>query len=180
MSILEDQCLVTPGSVNDQSEFWSVLASIDEIFSVLSVTDGALELAFDSLSALQLVFWPWPNFNTADPRCDTIGSIKHLQQHLPITIIISHLTGHQDEISKDLDRYATFNIKMDNMVKTHLQIAVQSPRHHLIQNKPWTILSNNKKITWQLTSSLYGYLRSISVTAWNQPGNNAVEEGTHS
>ncbi len=61
------------------------------------VLAGSIELACDGLSALNKAFPYEPNIYIQDPNYDLIAVIHHERTNSPITWMVRHVKGHQDD-----------------------------------------------------------------------------------
>jgi hypothetical protein len=54
---------------------------------------------------------------------------------------------HQDEHASldSLDHWGKLNVEMDRLAKAYMPIAMQHPRHYLLQSEPWSIWIGDKK-----------------------------------
>jgi len=179
----EDHCIkgrvVCPGGPNSQSAYRSELTGLYCILTILhqisiyyGVKEGQVEIGCDGLSAIQSAFEKGTLLTTDYPDYDILGAILHLRKILPISISHRHVKGHQDDLSKELDDWATLNVQMDADAKQFLSQARRQPRHYDIEGEPWQLWVRGNKLTSTIQTQLYSHVQSISSEEYwgNKPG----------
>ncbi len=72
------------------------------------------------------------------------------------------MKGHQDDVSHfaALDRWARLNVEMDKRAKQHIGVARRSPRHYLVEYKPWSLWLHGTKIIQDLSTTVYDLIHA--------------------
>jgi hypothetical protein len=156
--------VIVPGGAHDHSSYRSELAGILAIMTITNklcdfydIDNGSVEIACDGRSALDKAFSHTSSIRMEDSHHDILGAIRYQWAQSKILWKARHVYGHQDEVTPatQLDRWATLNIEMDELAKLHMHEAIRRPRHYLIEHEPWSLWFGGKKITKNLSSTLY-------------------------
>ena len=97
-----------------------ILTALNILCKHYSITQGAITLGCDGLSALQsIVLKTKERYSPNGEHSDIISSALHLKEILPIEIKATHILGHQDEhvAFENLTRLEQMNVRMDAMAK---------------------------------------------------------------
>jgi hypothetical protein len=129
--------VIAPGAESDQSAYRSELSGILAVMIMVknlclyhNITDGAVELACDGLSAIDKSFSYVSLLHIDEPNYDLITAIKHQWKYSPLLWRVRHVKGHQDEHTdlQNLDRWGKLNVEMDRLAKSFIGSAKMSPR----------------------------------------------------
>jgi hypothetical protein len=143
------------GKPEDHDSFRSELSGLIGIATLVkllceyfNITDGALEVACDGLSALNDAFDLQQHVSTKTPHYDlVIATRRIIQSSTQLTWIYRHVRSHQDNLREyeELDRWEQLNVKVDDSTKTYLKQEYDTPNPSIeIQDSPWTISLNGK------------------------------------
>jgi hypothetical protein len=156
--------VITPGGPSDHSSYrselsgiYSILVVVNQLCAHYKIVDGEIELACDGLSAINKAFSAVSILNIDDSNYDLLGAIQHQWKNSPVHWKFRHVKGHQDDHSSfdTLDRWSKLNVEMDHLAKEFLATAKRRPRHYLIKDEPWSVWIGPKKISKDLSSTIY-------------------------
>jgi hypothetical protein len=68
-----------------------------------------------------------------------------------------HVDGHQVDTKEasEIDIWGKLNIVMDALAKEHISVAKTKPRHHLVQDEPWSLWYLNQKPSNNISSTVF-------------------------
>jgi len=160
----------TPGVERDQSAYrselfglWGILYTVKKFTTDMGITNGAMTIACDGLSALKQA----QNPQHTDPSAahyDLIGAIRWLRDAIPVQITFEHVKGHQDNgQSLALSRTAWMNIKMDTQAKQKAQIPHQGPVQYEIPSEGWVCAIQGQRQPKNLLNALREHINGITI-----------------
>jgi hypothetical protein len=162
--------VISPGCEADQSAYRSAAMTITNLLcAYYNNTEGAIELACNGLSAINMAFSHVAILLIKIQNYDLIAAIRYAWANSPVGWKVRQVKGHQDDTQdfSQLDRWSQLNIIADKMAKDHLAFAAQQQRHYTTANKPWSLWIEGKKLTKNLFSTLYDWVHSpIAQTYW--------------
>jgi len=132
---------LTPGSPMDQRIYqsklfgiWGILETLHQLVKAHQIK-GQVVVACNGLSALKKASSTYPT-NLNETNYDLISAIQNLCQMLPLTLVFTHVKGHQDSSQiMALPRLAWLNIQMDANAKAKLAMVSQSKHNDPIPNE---------------------------------------------
>jgi hypothetical protein len=150
-----------PGEPEDHDSFQSKLSGLIGIATLVellceyfNITGGAVEVACDGLSALNNVFDLQRHVSTKTPHYDLVVATRQIiQSSAQLTWFYRHVRSHEDDLREyeELDRWETLNIEVDDSAKTYLNQEYDTPNPSIaIQDSPWTISLNGRKVVRKL------------------------------
>jgi len=164
---------ICPGGPTDQSAYrselsglYSILAVIHQLCLFYEVKEGQVEIGCDGSAALRIAFGRDPILSSDIPDFDLVGAIYSLRRESTVTWSHRHVKGHQDELSDDLDIWATRNVLMDKRAKEHFQVAQKSERHFTIEGEPWQLWVDGSKVTVGIIPKIYSTTHAASSEAY--------------
>ncbi len=166
---------ISPGSEQDQSPYrseltgiYATMLTVQKICQYFNVTEGAIELGCDGMSAIDRAFSCITILNIEEPCYDLISAIKKLWTYSPILWKVQHVRGHQEEEKQisELSRLELLNIEMDKEAKAFLNRARQCPQHYVIHAEPWSLWLGDKKVVRDLSESVYEYVHAPEARAY--------------
>jgi hypothetical protein len=95
-----------------------------------------------------------------DKDKEIIAAIQSKVAQLPISWKTHYVKGHQDWTSQKLDEWAQLNIAVDTKAKLFWRKAKAIPRHQTIQDEPWPIWIQDRKVTSNISTALYTYIHN--------------------
>jgi hypothetical protein len=156
--------VVTPGHPYQQEAYRSELsglyasvAVINAVTSFFSITDGAITLACDNLSACRMSSYDALGTNPSScAQFDLVMAIQHIKTPL-LKWIHKHVKGHQDD-NPDLvlSPLELINVEMDTKAKHHWAITHtlhESDRIHDFDGQPWSISLGGHKVVSKLSDT---------------------------
>jgi hypothetical protein len=164
--------VITPGGLTDQSPYrselsgiLSILVLIKHLCEVHNISDGSIEVGCDGLSALNRAFSYVSIINADEPSYDLLAAIQHYWKFSPISWKIRHVKGHQDDHKSidQLDRWSRLNVEMDQLAKGYISTAKNAPRHFAVHSEPWSLWVHDKKISSELSNTIYEIVHVKSV-----------------
>lgn len=116
--------VVCPGLSPDMSAYRNELAGLYSIAFItlqicrfFKITEGALTVGCDGLSALREVFGSKADIDA--PSHDLILATRQIILTTPLKWLYTHVKGHQDDLGGELDRWASLNVLVDTRAKNH-------------------------------------------------------------
>jgi hypothetical protein len=170
--------VIAPGGPSDHSSYcselsgiYSILVMINQLCVYYKILDGEIEIACDGLSALNKAFSLVSILSIDDSNYDLLGAIQHQWKASPVQWRLRHVKGHQDAHSslEILDHWGKLYVETDQLAKAFLPIAMQHPRLCLIKDEPWSIWIGDKKISKDLSSTIYSIVHATEAKSTGYP-----------
>ena len=101
----------------------ALLQKLSDLCKQFSIQSGSVQIYCDSKSAIQSTFWRDPTTSSpSEKHSDLISAILSLRQTLPVTLTVSHVKAHQDDLGHTsfLSKQAQLNIKVDKLARESL------------------------------------------------------------
>lgn len=95
-----------------------------------------------------------------DTDKDIIVAIQSKVARSLISWKTHYVKGHQDQNSQKLDEWAQLNIAMDAKAKLFWRRTKALLRHQTIQDEPWPIWILDRKVTSNISTSIYTYIHN--------------------
>jgi hypothetical protein len=132
--------MIIPGNQQVQGSYRSELggmygglAHVHLICKHLHLTTGKIILGCDGLGAVKIIDRELNVTKCKLEQFDLIRAINRLRKLCPITTILRHVKGHQDDLTNfyQLDRWAQMNVIVDTMAKQKLSESLEDNTYQL-------------------------------------------------
>jgi hypothetical protein len=184
--VMEGQ-VITPGFPHQQDAYRSELSglyasvlAINALVTYYHVTEGAITLACDNISALRMASYDPLGTNPSCAQFDLVMAIQYLKTPL-IDWIHKHVKGHQDD-NPDLvlTPLELINVEMDTKAKSHwtaTQAVSDEDRLHDIDGQPWSLSLGGHKVVSNLSTTCKDWCQRPRIHAyWIEKGRFQPEE----
>jgi hypothetical protein len=138
-----------------------IVLVVKTLCSWVDISEGAIEIGCDSLSALNKAFDAWP-LEPADPH------FAMLNAQSPISWKICHVAGYQDDdASAKLDFWAQQNIQMDNLSKIFwMQNSQSVPIHYPISSEGFQVWLGDLKLSSHSSGVFFDHIHGKTILSW--------------
>lgn len=133
----------------------TLLLALDTLCTYYSITHGSIHLFCDNLKVVELADLPLHSLRPNLAHLDLLRAICSVRSTLPITVQLSHVTGHQDDVAlpEALPLEARLNIWCDKTAKRHLLDCIHRqlpPPSPMVHGEGVRVIIDGDKVTSDL------------------------------
>jgi hypothetical protein len=183
--------LVSPGSPSQQDAYRSELSGLYASIAVINalaeyfqITDGAITLACDNISACRMSSYDAMGTNPSScAHFDLVMAIQYIKT-LKVSWTHKHVKGHQDDNPDHiLTPIELVNVDMDTKAKHYWELTHQmstADRIHVIDGQPWSITLGGHKVISNLAEQCKDWCQKPRIQEyWLDKGRFQQEEIPH-
>jgi len=145
--------MITPGTIGDHSSFWSKVTSLYGLFLTLcyfleecQMMSSQITVACDGQSVWDRLR-SLKSINPFVAHSDLLQACQYLLTHLPCTIPLQHIKGHQNDGTPTvLLQESWLNIEANLLAKNKIAINYAQNKQSHIPFEPWSLHTQSGKI----------------------------------